>query len=173
MKLGIVLGGGITKRGKIPLNAKTRIRKALKLLKNNTIQKLILSGKAAYENPKKTEAKLFQEYLLKKGINKNRLILEEKSTDTITNALYSKKIVIKNKLSKEIILITSDYHMERSLMIFRHVFGEKYQITGKPSITLRLHRKLKFIEWEKKEFIKALFLPIHLGDHKKIEKIRR
>ena len=44
MKLGIVLGGGITKRGKIPLNAKTRIRKALKLLKNNTIQKLILSG---------------------------------------------------------------------------------------------------------------------------------
>ncbi len=49
---GILLGGGITKQGKIPSDPKTRVKKALQLLKSNKISKLVLSGKCSYGNPK-------------------------------------------------------------------------------------------------------------------------
>ena len=47
-KIGIVLGGGISKENRIPYDSKTRIKKALKLLKKNKIHRLILSGKCFY-----------------------------------------------------------------------------------------------------------------------------
>ena len=171
-QIGIVLGGGISKRNKIPYDSKTRIRKALKLLKKNKIQKLILSGKCSYGVSKKTEAKLFQDFLIKRGINNNKLLLEENSRDTIGNAVYSKKIVIKHKLPKNIVVITSNYHLSRALMIFKHVFGNEYNITGVSSRPILPHFFLKkFKEWEKKEVNRLLLLKVPIGNHVKAEKL--
>ena len=141
------------------------------LLKNNEIQKLILSGGCSYGDSKKTEAKLFQEYLSKRRVKKNILILEEQSRDTIGNAVYSKKTIIKQKLPKKIILITSNYHIKRALMIFKHIFGNGYNITGvssKPILPHVLLRKLK--EWEKKEIDELLLAEVPFSNHTKAEK---
>lgn len=169
--IGVVLGGGISKKNKLTYDPKTRIKKALQLLKNNQIQKLILSGKCSYGNPKITEAKLYQEYLTKQGVNRNKLILEEQSRDTIGNAIYSKKIILKQKLPKNIIVITSNYHLKRALMIFKHIFGKEYNITGVSSKPILLHVLLrKFNEWKKKEIDKLLLAEVSIGDHNKAEK---
>lgn len=171
-RIGVVLGGGTSsKRSRLPYDPKTRIKKALQLLKNNQIQKLILSGKCSYGNPKTTEAKLYQEYLIKQGVNKNKLILEEQSRDTIGNAVYSKKIIIKQKLPKTIIVITSNYHLKRALMIFKHIFGEEYKIIGVSSKPILLHVLLRsFNEWKKQEIDKLLLAEVPIGDHNKAEK---
>ena len=169
--IGVVLGGGISKRGKLLYDSKTRIKKELQLLKTNKVQKLILSGKCSYGNRKTTEAKLYQEYLVKRGVNRDKLILEEQSTDTIGNSVYSKKIIIKQKLPKNIVVVTSNYHLKRALMVFKHIFGKEFNITAVSSKPILLHVLLrKFKEWEKKEIDALLLAEVPIGDHNKAEK---
>lgn len=52
------------------------------------------------------------------GIPDSSLILEDESKNTYENAIYSKKILAKKNLNK-IILVTSAFHMDRSVRIFR------------------------------------------------------
>ena len=71
--IGILLGGGITKKGKIPADALTRAKVALKLLQKNEIQKLVLSGGFTSKKFSKiSEARLFTRYFTNKGISKKK-----------------------------------------------------------------------------------------------------
>ena len=60
------------------------------------------------------------------NIPKNIIYIENKSQDTIENAKYTKKIIDKLNI-KRFILVTSDFHMERSLAIFNY-FYKNYKI---------------------------------------------
>ena len=174
-KIGILLGGGISNTKNVPYDAKKRAIKAYKMFKKNKIQKLIISG--GYTNkkyPKISEAQLLFKFLTQKGIDKKRLILEEKSKDTIGNAIYSKKIIIKQKLSKDITIITSNYHMKRSLLVFHHIFGKGYQFT--PAKSFPFSRKIITKTIKEFGYIKAtkiILLQIPLGDHRKAETVLR
>ena len=156
--IGILLGG-----------RKSRVRLAYKLLQSNTISKIILSGKG---KQKPTEAQWFYNYLIKKGISKNRLIKEEDSMDTIGNAVYSKKIIIKKKLNKNILLITSRWHVPRSVLLFEFVCGKSYCING-VGLGMKLSTKMRqwISEKRSEEFDKFLLAFAKPGDHKKIEKL--
>ena len=170
--IGILLGGGISNRGKLPYDPKTRAKKALKLFRQKKIQKLILSGKASNGNPVKTEAKLYLEYLMKKGVGRDSLILEEQSSDTITNAIYSKELILREKLPKKIILITSKHHLSRALMIFKHIFGKNFNINGVGSnsiISFLFINRLK--ELEKRVIDDAILLEVSIGNHKKAKSL--
>lgn len=74
--------------------------------------KIILSGGIS-QNNSLSEAQVMSQYLILKGIEKERLILEDKSSSTIEN-IKNSKIYID---SKRILLISSDYHILRSLLI--------------------------------------------------------
>ena len=151
-RVGIVLGGGIS-NGSLTANAKTRIQKALQLLRENKIQMLILSGKKS--SSKRTEARLYYEYLVKNDVcKKSLLILEEKSEDTLGNAVCSKEIIVKKKLPKNIVVITSDYHLDRAIMLFKKIFGKGYHVTGIGSATPS-SRFLALKEWLKKQIDKV------------------
>jgi uncharacterized SAM-binding protein YcdF (DUF218 family) len=54
------------------------------------------------------------------GIPSHKIILEQKSRDTIQNALYTEALCKKLRF-KEPILVTSAYHMKRSVMSFKKV----------------------------------------------------
>jgi len=170
---GILLGGGITNKGKISADALTRSKVALKLLQKNKIQKLVLSGGFTNKQfPKLSEARLFVKYFTKKGINRKKLILEEKSKDTLGNAIYCKKLFVKEKLLKKIILITSNYHMSRSLTVFQHVFGEEYSFIGKKSKPFIVHKIQNQLKEMESTGLDDLFLSqFKSGDHKKAEKL--
>ncbi|HLC47302.1 MAG TPA: YdcF family protein [Candidatus Nanoarchaeia archaeon] len=171
--IGILLGGGISGKRRLPHDPKTRVEKAYHLLKEGYIQFLILSGRCSYGNPELSEAKIYFDYLIEKGIPKERLILEEDSRDTVGNAVFSKKIFLKNKLpQKKIVLITSDYHMKRALMIFTHVFGNGYSFIGISSRPFILHKiALLLKEFEHKEIERLVFSEVRIGDHDKAEEL--
>ena len=106
--------------------------------------------------------------LLEKGVRKSSLLLEEKSKDTIGNAVFSKDIVLKKKLGTDVVVITSNYHLRRALSIFRHVFGSGFIVTGKASHGYFLHRfRVILREWEEKQLETLLLETIPMGDHKK------
>lgn len=171
-KAGILLGGGIYENGSMPEDAKRRAERSYGLLKDGKIRELILSGKGLSKKEGHTEAEAYARYLMKKGIRRKDLILERVSMDTIGNAVYSKKICLRKKFPKRIILITSDYHMKRALMIFRHIFGKGYSFIGEESKAPVFEKpRLKRRDWEHKEIDELLLLDVLRGDHKKAERL--
>jgi uncharacterized SAM-binding protein YcdF (DUF218 family) len=65
----------------------------------------------------------------------NKIYLEEKSLDTISNAVFSKEIVDRHKDWKNIFLLTSDYHMKRSLWLFKKIFDKPFHVYPFPIVS--------------------------------------
>ncbi|MGB4589052.1 MAG: YdcF family protein [Clostridiaceae bacterium] len=74
-----------------------------------------------------SEAAAMKDYLIKKGISEERILLEDDSTNTFQNIIYSKKLIEKNlpdfDLAHEKIgIVTNDYHVFRGVMMAKR-FG--------------------------------------------------
>lgn len=111
----IVLGCAVY--GDIPSTMlSARINEAYNYLEQNDNAVAILSGgKGNGENI--SEAECMFNILTEKGIDKNRLYIENKSTNTEENLKFSKQIIEKNNLSSEVAISTSDFHLKRATMI--------------------------------------------------------
>jgi uncharacterized SAM-binding protein YcdF (DUF218 family) len=57
------------------------------------------------------------------GIPENRIIEEDKATSTYTNAVYAKQLIQQNNYHSAII-VSSDFHMKRTKLIFERVFND-------------------------------------------------
>ena len=109
-KVVIILGNRLNGDGSITEIQKQRLELALEIEKEFNPDYYILSGGPANPIPNKSEAQAMYEYLIEKGIEKERLILEDKSYSTVENAKYS--VPIAKKLNPDmIILCTSAYHL--------------------------------------------------------------
>lgn len=94
---------------------KNRIRYGLDLLKANKSPKLLISG--ILQNISKRD--VIRNSGFKDSVNPNLVYIDYKSTDTVDNAKYSAAWLKKNNVSS-IILVTSTYHMRRSLLEFQN-----------------------------------------------------
>jgi len=90
---------------------------------------IIVSGGKVFKF-KKAEAPIMKRFLMDLGISGDQIITEENSRDTFENAKYTKKVCDKFGF-KNPILITSAYHMKRSVVSFKKVGLE---VTPFPSI---------------------------------------
>ena len=89
----------------------------------------------------RTEADAMRELLIKEGVAEDIIVLEDKAHDTVENAYFIllkvKEIYGSNVIAKvELFLVTSDYHMPRSVWIFQSVaktMGLELVIKEKPS----------------------------------------
>ncbi len=108
----IVLGCAV--HGTRPsLMLETRLQAALTYLEENPERKAILSGgKGPGEDI--TEAQCMFTYLTEHGISKDRLFLEENSTDTRENLIFSKKILDTFQTGKKVVIITNEFHQYRA-----------------------------------------------------------
>lgn len=115
----IVLGCKV--RGdKASLMLRERLDAAYQFLINNPDSSCILSGgKGEGENI--SEAKCMYDYLIEKGISKDRLYMEDKSTSTRENLAYSKAIIDNNNLNPNIAIATNEFHMYRASQIAKNL----------------------------------------------------
>lgn len=137
----VLLGGGIydhvkdlTGTGFPSGDTLARLVTVVRLQKRLNIP-VIISGGAVYPW-KKAEASVDRRFLVELGVPADKIILEEKSRDTFENAKYVKYICEKRDF-RDPILVTSAFHMRRSLMIFRH-----FNITVTPvPVELRIWKR--------------------------------
>lgn len=111
----IVLGAGL--RGEtLSYDLKYRLDTAYEYLTVYPNTKAILTGG---QGPGETitEAEAMHRYLVKKGIEPERLILEEQATDTVENLTYSFELIDTLVKEPEIMVVTSKFHILRSKMI--------------------------------------------------------
>jgi uncharacterized SAM-binding protein YcdF (DUF218 family) len=109
----IILGARV--KGEVPsLALQYRIDAAADYMKKNKDTIAIASGgQGSGENI--TEAEAIKRGLLAHGIPSNRVLLEDKSTDTVENIRFSKKL-IPNHL-KTGLIVTNDFHLYRAMSI--------------------------------------------------------
>jgi len=118
----VLLCGGFRGGGK-PYSASERLAPgtleraaaAFKLQRDTGLPILVSGGAPFSEAP---EAEAAAAFLKELGVPENKLIKEENSRDTRENARYSLKIC-GEKGYKRIILLTSAYHMPRSVLLFQ------------------------------------------------------
>lgn len=121
----VVLGGGVVdidNTEKLHTMSYSRMVTAYQLYhefkKNNQPCKILISGKGKGH---KSEAELFSEDFKKMGVADADIIKEDQSMNTYQNAKFSNEILKKIGASN-IYLVTSGFHMKRSVALFQ-TFG--------------------------------------------------
>lgn len=121
----IVLGGAFdtdvtTFRGGYDVNgAGDRFIEALRLAEKYPTSKILVSGgDGSLDGHYEGDAVIAERFFSAFGVDRNRLIEDKTSRNTIENASNTKELLEKNGLS-HCLLITSGFHMPRSVGIFR------------------------------------------------------
>ena len=122
----VMLGGGVS--GNVPsADTSERMITAVSLYRVLHVP-IIVSGGQVYSWGK-AEAPIDARYLAGLGVPAADILLEDKSRDTLENARYVKKLCEAHHFTAPL-LVTSAYHMRRSLLCFRH---EKMRPTAVPA----------------------------------------
>lgn len=97
---------------------------------------LILSGHRGGWDPVSgpSEAELIADAIASAGVDRGRLHLEDESRDTIGNAVLVAARYLRGLAPRPLTIVTSPFHMERSLLIFRAVLGPSWPVTGVESL---------------------------------------
>ncbi len=108
-----------------------------------------------------------KKYAVKLGVPSEKIIAEINSRDTVGDAFFTKLNILKNKSWKNILVVTSDYHVARTSTIFKFIYGAEYSIKvigscGFDSLEKQLSEKTSL------EAFKLTFQNIREGDRTKI-----
>lgn len=129
----IVLGAGITPDGEPSPASALRTAKAVELLEVFSDAILIMSGNApvrtGHAAPEDTEAAIMKKYAASLGADARKVLLEDNSRDTLSNATFTKKDYLIPRQLRNIMVVTSSFHVPRAEYLFRKVLGPDYLIT--------------------------------------------
>lgn len=122
--VGIVLGGSM--RHYDPLldrvvysTSVDRLLQAMQLYHEGKIKRILLSGGSGYVNFQDwKESGLLSKVLLKGGVPQEAILLENSSRNTYENAEMSSVMLRTGQYGRRFLLITSAFHMRRSLLCF-------------------------------------------------------
>lgn len=108
----IVLGCQI-KNGKPGKMLRQRLDTACSYLNENPKAICILSGGKGVDEIR-PEAEAMYDYLIEKGIDKDRLLVESNSKNTMENMLFSADMIKEYSLSNNIAVVTNSFHQYRA-----------------------------------------------------------
>lgn len=97
-----------------------RLKAAYDYLIDNTDSKCIVSGGQGTDEDI-SEAECMYRYLTDKGISKERLYKEERSTSTKENLIYSKEIMDRYQLNPNVAIVTNEFHEYRAGKIAKNL----------------------------------------------------
>lgn len=112
----IVLGGGIDRNTSKPLSTLAyRLDRARELYDAGYAPSIIVSGGQGGDEPI-SEAQSMRDYLIGAGVPDAAIIMEDRSTNTWENMVFSNEIMDARGFN-DALVVTSDYHLWRSLKL--------------------------------------------------------
>lgn len=116
----LILGAGI--RGEnLTTTLRDRLNAAIKYMDETNFKGNIIVSGGQGPGESITEAEAMKRYLVEEGINNNKIILENKSTNTFENFKYTKekiKDLEESDISNaDVTVVTTDFHVLRSNII--------------------------------------------------------
>ena len=123
--VGVLLGGAMryynSEMDRVVYGSSAdRFIQTISLYKKGKIKKILISGGSGLLLEQKyKEADLLKNVLLEMNVPDQDILIENNSKNTRENASFSAEILKKDFSEKKILLITSGYHMRRSLGCFK------------------------------------------------------
>lgn len=112
----VVLGYALHSDGTMDDKLIQRLKFAVATLHQYPAARIIVSGGVAQGGV--TEAYLMRQWLIAQGVNNAQIILEDKSIDTVSNALNSLAIVQNLHQIDHLIVVSSGSHIRRAVAVF-------------------------------------------------------
>ena len=121
----VVLGSPNSENGELFSTAKERCELALAEYTKHSDWKILLTGGygAHFNKTDHPHAEYLRRYLVKRGVPNQAIVEFAESTNTLQDASLSKSIIQRYKVA-EILIITSDYHIDRARYIFEREFSD-------------------------------------------------
>lgn len=122
---GAIVLGGI---GSVDLRLKKisfsgsadRLFQIIPMYYNGRVKKFIFTGgSGSIEFPEKKEGLYIKKYLTSINIPDSAMIIESESKNTYENAIFTKKLMDSLNIKGNFLLVTSAYHMPRSIAVFK------------------------------------------------------
>ena len=111
---------------------KSRLDKAIEYYKLNEDANIIVSGGQG-EDELISEAEAMYRYLIENGVEKEKIIKEDKATTTLENIIYSKEILKNlNHEGEKVLIVTNEFHITRAMIIANLLGGKMKGYHQKP-----------------------------------------
>ena len=151
----VVLGAGVN--GTQPsLSLRTRLDAALDYLEDNPDIPVVLTGGRGY-GEEITEAQCMYDYLTERGVDPERLILEENAANTVQNFSFSRPLLEEAGIDPAedlVAVVTNDFHIYRArLLAARQDYGYAF---GVPARLPWLHLEINYYIREAFALVKTL-----------------
>lgn len=130
----VVLGCQVNENGP-SLMLLRRLQAAQKYMEENPNIKCIVSGGQGSDEVT-SEAECMRKWLIENGIENSRIFIEDKSTSTRENLEFSKAIIERENLCKNITIITNEFHQYRAGRIAKNLGLKFYALSGNSPIVL-------------------------------------
>ncbi|WEK55806.1 MAG: YdcF family protein [Candidatus Cohnella colombiensis] len=156
--VGIVLGASLWNNEPSPA-LKERLNYAIELYNLGVFSQILVTGGLdQLPGAKLTEAEGMRNYLLSRNIPDAAISMEQLSTSTYENLLFSKKIMVEKEWATAVI-VTHRYHGARAADIADKLGYTQFQVRVTESKVLRIHYHeareiLAFTKW----YLDKLFL---------------
>ena len=136
----IVLGAKVKPGGVLSLSLQNRLEATVTYLNKYPHVKVIVSGGQGADEDR-TEASAMFNYLQDKGIETERIIVEEQSTSTYENLLFSKELLPKG--TKHITIVSNDFHLQRAKYLANKLDLEADVVVAKTPRSVEAKLKLR------------------------------
>lgn len=117
----IIHGSGLIDGNKVPKLLADRMDKAIDVYKKDPTPTVLIPSGGKGEDELMPEAAAMAAYLREKGIPADRIVMEDRSTTTMENLQFSKKIIDERRGGRYTALVTSNYHVYRALRYCRKI----------------------------------------------------
>lgn len=129
-----------------------RLNEGVKLYKEGYGKYIIVSGGKG-PGEAITEAEAMKKFLLSKGIDENKIVMEEKSINTMENLTFSKK-VMESKGFETALVVSNKFHLKRASLMSKRlqmkasysgVFVSQYKFTEYKGYVREVLAVLRFL----------------------------
>jgi len=132
----VVHGCQLTPESQLTSRGIGRIELAVSLWYEDVAPNIAVTGRHSFtaaNPPARSEAEVMQEYAYEAGVPLTQIHAEDESLDTVGNVLFTKtKLAMPNDW-EQLVVVTSQLHLPRTLAIYEHVLGPDFRVQGFPS----------------------------------------
>jgi len=132
-EIAVVLGGGLEPDGSPTATTLARADAAATLARERDIAIIVSGSHGNGPKPRRTEAALMADRLGARGIAPERIFIEDESRDTLSNAAFVAERYLAALAPRRLLIVTSPFHMARSLATFALVLGPRWRLEPYPS----------------------------------------
>lgn len=125
----IVLANLMSRQGDLNKETQSRVDLAVAALKSGCAPLLVTCGWAYREDSDIRIADAMRSYAIEQhAVNESLVIVETESRDTVGDAIFTKLNLAVQKDWSSVLIVTSNYHAERTRAIFSFVYGTNCHI---------------------------------------------